>query len=65
IPTAGYAQSGCYYRAFTKGVVVVNLTGSNCNYTLPAGNYTDWIAGGTVSGLRTLSANTGKIYIAQ
>lgn len=64
-PTANYALSGCYYRTFTNGVAVANLTSSSCNYTLPAGNYTDVIAGGTVSGQRTLSANTGKIYRKQ
>ena len=65
VPTTQYAKSGCYYRTFTNGIVVLNLTGSSCSYTLPPGVYTDWIAGGSVSGTRTLSAHIGKIYIKQ
>lgn len=65
VPTAPYVKSGCYYRTFTKGVAVLNLTGSSCSYSLPAGSYTDWIAGGTVSSTRIIPAYGSKIYIKQ
>lgn len=64
-PSGSYALAGCYYRNFTRGVAVANLTNTSCTFTLAAGNYTDWIAGGTVSGVQTLPAHSGKIYITQ
>lgn len=65
VPAGNYGLAGCHYRNFTRGVAVANTGTSSCTFTLMGGFYTDWIAGGTVSGVQTLPAHSGKIYITQ